>query len=59
MSQGKTILPHKCPKCETTAVECKLLNRNLLAFDINRNTINLTKKAIEFEYRFDRKWKLA
>lgn len=33
----------------TTAVECKLLNRNLLALDINPNAIELTCKALEFE----------
>lgn len=33
----------------TTAVECKLLNRNLLALDINPNAIELTCKALAFE----------
>jgi len=33
----------------TTAIECKLLNRNLLAMDINPNALELTKKALEFE----------
>jgi DNA modification methylase len=33
----------------TTAVECKLLNRNLLALDVNPNAIELTCKALEFE----------
>jgi len=33
----------------TTAVECKLLNRNLLALDINPSAIELTCKALEFE----------
>lgn len=33
----------------TTAVECKLLNRNLLALDINPNAIELTCKALDFE----------
>jgi DNA modification methylase len=32
----------------TTAIECKLLNRNLLALDINPNAIKLTKEAIDF-----------
>ncbi len=37
----------------TTAIECKLLNRNLLALDINTNAIELTKKALEFECDFN------
>ncbi len=36
----------------TTAVECKLLNRNLLALDINPHAIELTKVALEFESEF-------
>ena len=43
----------------TTAIECKLLNRNLLALDINPNAINLTKNALEFESEFNPKIKLA
>ncbi|MDR2342042.1 MAG: hypothetical protein LBD84_03240 [Campylobacteraceae bacterium] len=39
----------------TTAVECKLLNRNLLALDINPNAVLLTKKALEFESKFEPK----
>ena len=34
----------------TTAVECKLLNRNLIAYDINPNAISLTKEVLDFEY---------
>jgi DNA modification methylase len=37
----------------TTAIECKLLNRNLLALDINPNAIKLTKEAIEFECEYN------
>jgi DNA modification methylase len=33
----------------TTAIECKLLNRNLLAMDINPNAVELTKQVINFE----------
>jgi len=33
----------------TTAIECKLLNRNLLALDINPNAIELTNNALNFE----------
>jgi DNA modification methylase len=33
----------------TTAVECKLLNRNLFAFDINPVAIELTQQALDFE----------
>ncbi|MDD5212892.1 MAG: DNA methyltransferase [Candidatus Gracilibacteria bacterium] len=33
----------------TTAIEAKLLNRNLLCYDINPNAIELTKSFINFE----------
>ena len=33
----------------TTAIECKLLNRNLLCYDINPKAIELTKESINFE----------
>ncbi len=33
----------------TTAIEAKLLNRNLLCYDINPNAIELTNKALDFE----------
>jgi len=33
----------------TTAVECKLLNRHLLAYDINPNALEITKKALDFK----------
>jgi len=39
----------------TTAIECKLLNRNLLALDINPNAIELTKKVIEFDSEYSPK----
>ncbi|MDD4505653.1 MAG: DNA methyltransferase, partial [Sulfurospirillaceae bacterium] len=42
----------------TTAVECKLLNRNLLALDINPNAIELTCKALEFENPYSPKIKI-
>jgi len=42
----------------TTAIECKLLNRNLLALDINPDAIDLTKKALEFECKFNPKIKI-
>lgn len=35
----------------TTAIECKLLNRHLLAYDINPAALELTKKALEFEHK--------
>ena len=41
----------------TTAIECKLLNRNLLALDINPHAIELTKTALEFESEFKPKIK--
>ncbi|MDD4151056.1 MAG: DNA methyltransferase [Candidatus Gracilibacteria bacterium] len=33
----------------TTAIEAKLLNRNLLCYDINPNAIELTKSFLDFE----------
>ncbi len=42
----------------TTAIECKLLNRNLLALDINSNAIEITQTALEFESEFNPKIKL-
>lgn len=42
----------------TSAIECKLLNRNLLALDVNQNAIELTKKALEFECEYSPKIKV-
>jgi len=42
----------------TTAIECKLLNRNLLALDINPKAIELTKNALEFKSEFSPKIKV-
>ncbi|HRF57789.1 MAG TPA: DNA methyltransferase, partial [Campylobacterales bacterium] len=42
----------------TTAIECKLLNRNLLALDINPNALEITKTALDFECEYDPKIKL-
>ncbi len=42
----------------TTAVECKLLNRNLLALDVNPHAIELTTKALAFECDYDPNIKL-
>ena len=36
----------------TTAIECKLLNRNLLALDINPKAIEITKSVLNFESEF-------
>jgi len=33
----------------TTAIECKLLNRNLLALDVNPDAISITQDALDFE----------
>lgn len=33
----------------TTAIECKLLNRNLQCFDVNPNSIQLVKNLLQFE----------
>lgn len=35
----------------TTAIECKLLNRHLLAYDINPDALEITKKGLDFEYK--------
>jgi len=43
----------------TTAIECKLLNRNLLALDVNPNAIALTETALEFESDFAPKIEVA
>ena len=42
----------------TTAIECKLLNRNLLALDINPNAIEITQSALKFESEFNPKIRL-
>lgn len=36
----------------TTAVECKLLNRNFIGIDINEKAIELAKENLNFEYLF-------
>jgi len=36
----------------TTAIECKLLNRNLIAGDINEDALKLTNKALNFQSEF-------
>ena len=33
----------------TTAIECKLLNRNLIGYDINPEAVKLTKELLNFE----------
>ncbi len=43
----------------TTAIECKLLNRHLLALDINPYAIELTQKAIDFQSEQTPKIKIA
>jgi len=37
----------------TTAIECKLLNRNLLALDVNPDAIDITKDALNFESEYN------
>ena len=34
----------------TTAIECKLLNRNLLALDINPNALNFTPQWLKLHF---------
>lgn len=42
----------------TTAIESKLLNRNLIACDINQNSLNWTKKQIKFNFKSASKIKI-
>ncbi len=42
----------------TTAIEAKLLNRNLLCYDVNPNAIELTNKALDFEVENNAKIKV-
>ncbi len=42
----------------TSAIECKLLNRNLLALDINPKAIELTTSALDFEFEYNPKIRL-
>ena len=37
----------------TTAIECKLLNRNLFAFDVNTDSLELTKNLLNFDSEFN------
>jgi DNA modification methylase len=37
----------------TTAIECKLLDRNLLALDINPNAIEITESMLDFSSEFN------
>jgi DNA modification methylase len=37
----------------TTAIECKLLNRNLLALDINPEAVKITNQVLNFESEFN------
>lgn len=43
----------------TTMIECKLLNRNGIAVDINQNAIDLTNKALNFLVENDSKQKIT
>ena len=43
----------------TTAIECKLLNRNRLALDINPEAVKLTQNALKFECEYNPKIKVA
>ena len=42
----------------TTAVECKLLNRHLLAYDINPNALEITKQILDFKSEYKPKIEL-
>jgi len=48
-SKEKDIVLDQMVGSGTTAIECKLLNRNFIGIDINPEMINITKKAIDFE----------
>ena len=42
----------------TTAIEAKILNRNLLCYDVNPNAIELTKDALNFDFNSNSKIKI-
>jgi hypothetical protein len=46
--ENDTVLDYFCGS-GTTAVECKLLNRNFIGIDINPNAIELAKQNIDFD----------
>ncbi|MBM3701026.1 MAG: hypothetical protein FJW68_08980 [Actinobacteria bacterium] len=48
-NEGDVVLDYFCG-AGTTAIECKLLNRNFKGFDINSHAIELTKRNLEFGY---------
>jgi len=39
----------------TTLIECKLLHRNAIGIDINSKAVELTKKALEFDFKTNSK----
>ncbi len=43
----------------TTAIECKLLNRNLLALDINPEAVKLTQNVLNFQCEYNPAIKVA
>jgi len=43
----------------TTLVECKLLNRNAIGIDINKNAIELTKNRLDFQFKTQSRQKFA
>ncbi len=43
----------------TTLIEAKLLNRNALGVDVNPNAVELTKKALEFDFKTSSKQKVV
>ena len=47
-NEGDTVLDYFCG-AGTTAIECKLLNRNFIGVDINSSAIELTKLNLDFE----------
>lgn len=49
-NEGDTVLDYFCG-AGTTAIECKLLNRNFIGLDINRNAIELTKQNLDFGFK--------
>lgn len=49
-NERDTVLDYFCG-AGTTAIECKLLNRNFIGLDINRNAIELTKRNLDFEFK--------
>ncbi|HPQ49100.1 MAG TPA: DNA methyltransferase, partial [Spirochaetota bacterium] len=50
-NENDTVLDYFCGS-GTTAVECKLLNRNFIGIDINEKAIELARENLDFQFLF-------